>query len=433
MVEIAGFMRGCPRIGAAILASSILTACASIGPRHVVHDRFDYADALSRSWKENMLLNLVKLRYADAPLFLDVSSIVEQYTLQGQLTAGAQFPVNSGANPSSVGGTVEWADRPTISYQPLTGSHFTKSLLTPIKPVEVMNLVQAGWPVPVVFRFGVRSNNGIGAGILTHLTTQAEDPRFAQLVRGARPPPTTGRHRRSRREEGRPGNDVSHASAKRRSTSGGGPAVRGGHARPRSGAERVSPHLRGRQRCEGRDRRRDARGLGNPRRAFLRRTGAPAARSGRPRGTATPRGRSPSDQSARIERRGPARERLYGRALSRLLVLDRQSGLRLQAHPVLHDGPPRSCRDGRGRARAGVDAPDGPVAATALNNEDPSVAKRAARRMKSTAAHAAISGQMRHRRTPRHEPDRHRIDRWRWRVGHSGLTAFRSLPWSAMT
>jgi len=139
------------RIAAALVIPAMLVSCSSIGPPHVARDRFDYAEALSRSWKENMLLNLVKLRYADAPLFLDVSSIVEQYTLQGQLTAGAQFPVNSGANPSSVGGTVEWADRPTISYQPLTGAHFTKSLLTPIKPVEVMNLVQAGWPVPSCF------------------------------------------------------------------------------------------------------------------------------------------------------------------------------------------------------------------------------------------------------------------------------------------
>ena len=95
------------RIAAALVIPAMLVSCSSIGPPHVARDRFDYAEALSRSWKENMLLNLVKLRYADAPLFLDVSSIVEQYTLQGQLSAGAQFPVNSGGNPSSVGGTVE--------------------------------------------------------------------------------------------------------------------------------------------------------------------------------------------------------------------------------------------------------------------------------------------------------------------------------------
>jgi hypothetical protein len=63
---------------AAALAAAALAGCSSIGPPHVVRDRFDYAEAISCSWKENMLLNLVRLRYADAPLFLDVSSVVEQ-------------------------------------------------------------------------------------------------------------------------------------------------------------------------------------------------------------------------------------------------------------------------------------------------------------------------------------------------------------------
>jgi hypothetical protein len=146
-----------------------------------VRDRFDYSEAISRSWKENMLLNLVKLRYADAPLFLDVSSVVEQYTLQGQMSAAAQFP-NPSSNPSSVGGTLQWADRPTITFQPLTGQHFTKSLLTPLKPQAIMDLVQAGWPVNLVFRFGVRSINGIRAATPNRLMAEAEDPRFPKLL-----------------------------------------------------------------------------------------------------------------------------------------------------------------------------------------------------------------------------------------------------------
>ena len=34
--------------------------------------RISYADAISRTWKDEMLLNLVKLRYADAPIFLEL-------------------------------------------------------------------------------------------------------------------------------------------------------------------------------------------------------------------------------------------------------------------------------------------------------------------------------------------------------------------------
>ena len=167
------------------LAALALPACRSVGPPSVVHDRFDYAEAISRSWKENMLLNLVKLRYADAPVFLDVSSVVSQLTVQGQLSAGGQFP-GPLSRSANVNGLVLWADRPTITYQPLTGQRFTKSLLTTIKPQEIMDLVQAGWPVDVLFRVAVRSINGIQAGIRNRMIGQTEDPRFEKLIAAMR-------------------------------------------------------------------------------------------------------------------------------------------------------------------------------------------------------------------------------------------------------
>jgi hypothetical protein len=157
-------------------------ACKSVGPPRTVQDRFDYAEALSRSWKEQMLLNLVKLRYADAPVFLDVSSVISQYSLQGQVTAGGEFPGITGTNAAAVGGTLQWADRPTITFAPLTGQKFTKSLLTPITPTAVMDLIQAGWPMDLTFRVAVRAVNGIRASTRSHLTGQAEDPRFPKIL-----------------------------------------------------------------------------------------------------------------------------------------------------------------------------------------------------------------------------------------------------------
>jgi hypothetical protein len=164
-----------------VLVVSLAAACKSVGPPRTVQDRFDYAEALSRSWKEQMLLNLVKLRYADAPVFLDVASVISQYSLQGQLTAGGQFP-GVGGNAASVGGAVQWADKPTITFAPLTGQKFTKSLLTPITPVGVMDLIQAGWPVDITFRVAVRAVNGIQAGTRNRLIGQARDARFTAVT-----------------------------------------------------------------------------------------------------------------------------------------------------------------------------------------------------------------------------------------------------------
>ena len=89
-------------------AALTLGGCRSVGPPSVPKDRFDYASAISESWKQQMLLNLVKLRYADAPVFLDVSSVIAQYTVQAQAAAGG---TSLGAGSSAfVNGGAGWAD-----------------------------------------------------------------------------------------------------------------------------------------------------------------------------------------------------------------------------------------------------------------------------------------------------------------------------------
>lgn len=78
------------RLAAALLLAA-LAGCSSIGPATVPRDRFDYVSAISDSWKRQMLQNLLKVRYADAPVFLDVTSVINAYSFGGQLDAAAQY------------------------------------------------------------------------------------------------------------------------------------------------------------------------------------------------------------------------------------------------------------------------------------------------------------------------------------------------------
>ena len=41
------------------------------------------------SWKRQMLLNLLKVRYTDAPVFLDISSVINSYSLEGASASAA--------------------------------------------------------------------------------------------------------------------------------------------------------------------------------------------------------------------------------------------------------------------------------------------------------------------------------------------------------
>jgi hypothetical protein len=60
--------------------------CRSMGPTTVSRDRFDYTVAISESAKNQVLLNMVKIRYGDVPIFIEVSSVISQYQLENGIT-----------------------------------------------------------------------------------------------------------------------------------------------------------------------------------------------------------------------------------------------------------------------------------------------------------------------------------------------------------
>ncbi len=164
-----------------------LSGCASIGPGTVPRDRFDYISAISDSWKMQTLLNLVKLRYGDAPVFLDVASVINQYGVEGSLAYSGSWSQNAELPWPYTAlynflGTGRYAERPTITYSPLGGEKFARNLMTPIPPAAILNLLQGGYPADLVLRLCVHSINGINNRFGAGARARQADPEFYQLI-----------------------------------------------------------------------------------------------------------------------------------------------------------------------------------------------------------------------------------------------------------
>jgi len=169
------------RIVAGLVAVA-LAGCTSVGPSTIARDRVDYDQAITTSWKRAMLLNMVKLRYGDTPMFLDVSSIINSYTLDTQVNAGLGWVPGAGSSAASAGGFAHYTDKPTITYNPLLGERFTRSLMTPLQPGVVVSLIQSGWSADAVMRMMVSSANGIYNRFGGGGRARGADPEWSTII-----------------------------------------------------------------------------------------------------------------------------------------------------------------------------------------------------------------------------------------------------------
>jgi hypothetical protein len=149
----------------------------------------DYADAMAASWKEQMLLNIVKLRYLDTPMYVDVSSVVASHELQSQLEATwRQYPIpfSTSQDYSNFVARGRYTDRPTVSYVPLAGERFINGVLRPLPPQTVFALIEAGHPADFVLQMAVRAINDISNVSRLPPRAHAGNPDFAELIAALR-------------------------------------------------------------------------------------------------------------------------------------------------------------------------------------------------------------------------------------------------------
>lgn len=150
-------------IGLGTVVTLLAGGCSTVGPRSIPVDRFDYSSAIADSWKQQTLLNIVKLRYMDLPVFVDVSSIVAGYSMQTGVTVGGTLSTQKAVQGDFLSGSGQavYTDRPTITYVPMTGEKFLRGSITPIDPKNIFFMLQTGYAADFILGLTVESLNGV--------------------------------------------------------------------------------------------------------------------------------------------------------------------------------------------------------------------------------------------------------------------------------
>lgn len=123
--------------------------------------RTSYNKAAQNTTNQELLLNIVRLRYSDTPYFLEVNNVTTQFTYTGKLFPSIKIPGFDSSNPAALGAELTWQNQPTIQYSPLQGKDFAIQLMHPLDLRVIQGLIYTGWDVDRVFRLLVQSMTDI--------------------------------------------------------------------------------------------------------------------------------------------------------------------------------------------------------------------------------------------------------------------------------
>ena len=170
-----------------VMAGALATAgCLHVGPHAVRTTRVDYNMAIAQTNSEELLLNLVRLKYRDNPYFLSVERVASSLSLSSNVGVAADLEAG-GVDTYSLGGLgVSYSESPTIFYTPLTGESFVRQLMSPINPQLLLLLYHSGWSIERIFLTTLQEVNGLRNAPTASGPTPAREPEFREFREATR-------------------------------------------------------------------------------------------------------------------------------------------------------------------------------------------------------------------------------------------------------
>ncbi len=137
-----------------------MSSCSAFGPYYLKAGRPRYNLAIQETDKQQLFLNVIRLRYNEIPYFLEVANIYAAPAVEAR--AGVDTRLSPGSSPIfDLGTGIRYIEAPVIVYAPLGGEQFNRRLLKPIDFGTISLLQNAGWDLGRILRLCVQSINGV--------------------------------------------------------------------------------------------------------------------------------------------------------------------------------------------------------------------------------------------------------------------------------
>ncbi len=175
-----------------LLASGFLmlfgtTGCktTNLGPQALRNTHPSYNQEIVNSLNEQLLANIVRMRYRDNPYFLDIKAISQAQKWSGNISLDVEgktdpTPTNLTFKPT-IGATFE--ENPNITYSPLEGQDFIQKLLRPVQTTVVLAMIQSGWRLDRIFDICVERVNDLRNAPTASGPTPALTPEYKKFKR----------------------------------------------------------------------------------------------------------------------------------------------------------------------------------------------------------------------------------------------------------
>jgi hypothetical protein len=172
-----------PRV--VVLLAAWVGSSGCLGPKAVRYTRMRYNEVVRDTNDEQLLMNIVRLRYADSPIFIDLPNITSQFEVAGHGNYLGGYGNQTPRRASLGFGDLSLRDTPTLSYHPREGREIAKALLTPLSS-DLFIVVNAGANLEQLLLYAINDINDVSnAARATNLIPRVPDDN-ATYLRGVR-------------------------------------------------------------------------------------------------------------------------------------------------------------------------------------------------------------------------------------------------------